>query len=102
VRRRYWLSYDLGLGGSYPELYEWLDRQGAKECGDSCATFMADKEVDEIATELKACLDEKKSRVYLVWIEEGKPRGRFLLGRRKPAPWAGYATAESDEDTEQP
>jgi hypothetical protein len=36
---RYWLSFDLGLQGDYDNLYAWLDKQGAQECGDSVATF---------------------------------------------------------------
>ncbi len=30
-----WLSYDLGIQGDYPSLYEWLDKHQAKECGDN-------------------------------------------------------------------
>lgn len=35
----YWLSYDLGVGGDYESLYQWLDNHHAKICGDSLAYF---------------------------------------------------------------
>lgn len=92
---RYWLSYDLGLRGNYDELYEWLDGLKAKECGDSVATFITDRTRDQIAQELSGILD-KSARVYLINTRSG---GRFIMGRRKAAPWYGYAQTEEAEDS---
>lgn len=95
---RYWLSFDLGLQGNYDALYAWLDEQGAKECGDSVATFESRKNRDQIIKEIKRVLDEKKNpRIYIIT----ESRGKFALGRRKiRAPWSGYAEASvtSGED----
>lgn len=94
--QRYWLSFDLGLRGRYEELYEWLDSMGAKECGDSVATFRSDKTREQIAQELSHLLD-KNSRIYIISLDHG---GKFILGKRKVAPWAGYAerVVESEEE----
>ena len=86
---RYWFSFDLGLRGNYEDLYEWLDNMEAKECGDSVATFVTEKTREEIAEELSEFLDEK-ARVYIIGIHDGKFSGKFILGKRKRAPWAGY------------
>lgn len=99
---RYWLSYDLGLRGNYDELYEWLDRAEARECGDSTATFVSDRTRAQIKAELAKLLG-KTARVYLIGKESnGKFRGGFILGHRKQRPiWQGYAaapTAESEEE----
>lgn len=108
---RYWISYDLGLRGNYDQLYAWLDKQGARECGDSVATFLSKKTRAEIVKDLANVLDlsgEQKStgsrgtsallygekpigqspRIYIITMKEG---GKFVFGRRKPAPWTGYA-----------
>jgi hypothetical protein len=86
---RYWLSFDLGLQGDYDVLYGWLDQQSAHECGDSVATFKSKKTREQIAGELKLLFDDKKKpRVYLISMKQG---GKFVLGRRKRAPWTGYA-----------
>lgn len=95
---RYWLSFDLGLQGDYDSLYGWLDQQGARECGDSVATFKSKKTREQIANELKGLFDEKKKpRIYLVSMQKG---GKFLFGKRKRAPWTGYAdvSVSSGED----
>ncbi len=93
---RYWLSFDLGLRGKYEELYEWLDNMGAKECGDSLATFETKKTREDIRKELSKFLDEK-ARVYLINMKQG---GKFILGKRKVAPWAGYGVAEIEVEEE--
>ncbi len=97
--RRYWISFDLGFQGDYQPLYEWLDRNQAKECGDSVATFVSKQSREHIAKELSTLLNGKKKspRVYIVSMEKG---GKFVLGKRKPAPWKGYAEVESGSDEE--
>jgi len=92
--KRFWLSYDLGLRGDYQGLYEWLDEKGAKECGDSIATFQSDRTQDELAEELKGVLDDiSRARIYLISRDTG---GKFLFGKRKSAPWAGFFQATVD------
>jgi len=98
-----WLSYDLGLTGDYEGLYTWLDRQEAKECGDSVAIFVYHCDSD-LAEHIKQSLEDavsldKKSRIYLIYrTDEGRTKGKFLFGRRKAAPWAGYAVADEGGD----
>ncbi len=94
---RYWLSFDLGLRGSYELLYTWLDNMGAKECGDNVATFVTEKTREQINEELSGFLDEK-ARIYIISKKKG---GRFILGKRKVAPWAGYAEALQEVEEEE-
>jgi len=85
---RYWLSYDLGLRGNYDVLYAWLDEKSAVECGDSIATFQSSLSTAQIRDELAAVLGEPtKARIYIITRDRG---GKFLFGKRKSAPWAGY------------
>ncbi len=95
---RYWLSFDLGLRGNYEELYAWLDALDAKECGDSVATFLSDKSREGIAEELSTLLaSDKKARIYIINMKRG---GKFILGKRKAAAWAGYSpeAVEAEEE----
>ena len=98
IPQRYWLSYDLGIRGEYPALYEWLDELKAVECGDSVASFLSTKSLEEIKKELRDCVG-KGARVYLVRLRP-KPSGGFILGGRKPAPWLGASSQESAEDSD--
>ena len=102
MRHFVWLSFDLGIQGDYEGMYAWLAGKQAKECGDSLACFwyehpgelLADLHRDlEGAVELDA-----KSRVYVVQLVEGRMKGRFISGHRRPAPWAGYAEEEDAAD----
>jgi hypothetical protein len=104
VKKLIWLSYDLGLKGDYENLYAWLDSHKAKECGSNCAAFSFEFDKD-LLKELKKDLStnvtlEKTDRIYVIYPEPApslKRRGKFLFGKRKPAPWAGYS-AEYEED----
>lgn len=88
---RYWISYDLGLQGEYDQLYAWLDGNGAKECGDSVATFQSKLSREEIVKELSRVLNPKRNaRIYIITMKNG---GKFVFGKRKVAPWTGYAQA---------
>jgi len=99
-----WLVFDLGVKGDYEGLYAWLDAQGARECGDSAACFTysyRDDLVTELRTQLEAAMTvDKKSRLYVVHSdpETSRPKGSFLFGKRKSAPWAGYSPAAIQED----
>lgn len=97
---RYWLSYDLGLRGNYEDLYEWLDNMEAVECGESLASFVTDKTRDQIVKEIKALLD-KNARVYVISKYKDKYVGKFVLGKRKRAPWTGYGSAIEEEEEEE-
>jgi hypothetical protein len=97
-KRRYWLSFDLGLTGEYTELYAWLDYHQAKECGDGVATFRSDKSREKIKKEIGRLLNPKRNpRIYLISMHQG---GKFIFGRRKVAPWTGYSQTLIDSDEE--
>ena len=100
-----WLSYDLGIDGDYENLYYWLDRLEAKECGDNIAAFYYSVKADaanEISESLKETINiRSKDRIYIVYKNnDGKYKGKFLYGRRKTAPWEGYARGVEDQDSE--
>jgi hypothetical protein len=97
-KTRFWLSFDLGLHGNYEGLYEWLDEQDDRECGDSVASFLSDKTRDKLADEIREKVGEDpRARIYLIALHQG---GKFILGKRKPAPWEGYSrvSIESEEE----
>ena len=95
---RFWICFDLGLRGEYTELYAWLDQQRATECGDNVATFKSEKSREQITKELLKVLDVKRGpRVYIIDRHVG---GRFVIGKRKVAPWTGYAQTSIDSDAE--
>lgn len=98
-KKRYWLSFDLGLRGAYEELYVWLDNMDAHECGDNLATFFSDKTPTEMRKELAKFLG-KNSRIYLIGRFGGKLRGGFFLGGRKRPAWAGYGGPEYTSKTD--
>jgi len=96
--KRFRVSFDLGLRGEYAELYAWLDKQQAKECGENIATFRSEKSRAQIAKELKRVLNlQKGPRIYIIELHTG---GKFFFGKRKVAPWAGYAQSSIDSDEE--
>ncbi len=99
---RFWISFDLGLRGNYEALYEWLDRLGANECGDSVASFSTDKTRDQIQKELVKLLGARKNaRIYIIGRRtDGGLAGKFILGGRKQPPWAGYSTTATSEEEE--
>lgn len=99
-----WLSYDLGATGDYEGMYTWLDNNGAKECGSGLAVFRYSYENDLIES-LKQDISNaislnKHSRVYVIFRENGKTKGRYLVGRRKGAPWIGFGGHSESEDDE--
>ncbi|HVA78336.1 MAG TPA: hypothetical protein VNF27_10595 [Candidatus Binataceae bacterium] len=96
VSSRFWLSYDLGLRGEYDALYTWLDRRGARECGDSSATFSGAESREEVAKSLAKTV-AKGARLYLIGKKkDGRTVGGFVMGKRKAAPWAGFAQTTGD------
>ena len=103
-KKTFWLSYDLGLKGDYSSIYKWLDKQKAKECGDSIAVFSFTCSTENPEEEVKNSLSEsvefnKSDRVYLIWRDDIKQieKGAFIIGHRKTAPWEGYFIMESEQ-----
>jgi hypothetical protein len=99
------MTFDLGVRGDYEGMYAFLDAHEAKECGDSAAYFdyeFSDNLIGDLMDEIKQCVAlDKRSRVYVVFPipgEKGGYKGRFIFGRRKAPPWAGYGTADVGEE----
>lgn len=102
MKKPVWISYDLGVRGDYEGLYAWLDAHDAKECGDSVAFLHYEYSGalgESLAQELREKIDvSRETRIYVVWEEDdGKTKGRFIIGGRRAAPWSGYAAREFAE-----
>ena len=105
MKIRVWLSYDLGVKGDYENLYIWLDRNKACECGDSIATFLWElTDQSDIKQQIGNSLNEfvefsKKDRIYLIFKKEnGSHAGSFIIGSRKSNPWEGYSNEATSDD----
>ncbi len=103
--KTYWLSYDLGVGGDYKALYQWLDNQGAKLCGDSVAFFKykydeAEDPDEKLKAELLSHVQLKGgNKLYIIRINGKKePIGSFIYGKRSAAPWVGYGSQNTEVD----
>lgn len=97
-----WISYDLGINGDYENLYSWLDQYEARECGNNIAAlhFEYEKELfDELKEDILNKINLKEGdRIYLVFkSEDGLLKGKFIVGRRKPSPWKGFAVQYEEE-----
>ena len=97
-----WMSYDLGVTGDYESLYAWLDEHNAKECGNSVAWFSFSHAGDVLAS-LKAEIENavslnRRSRIYVIYRDNGETKGRFIIGGRKSPPWDGFGMHEADSD----
>lgn len=100
-----WISYDLGIRGDYERLYAWLDKYGAKKCGDSLAVIQV--KMNDVPTALSRELKRqvtlsRTDRVYIIYRDglTGAVKGKFIFGGRKRAPWQGYGqvAGETGED----
>jgi hypothetical protein len=105
MKRAVFLSFDLGVKGDYEGLYRWLDSLGAKECGDSLAFLFFEAKSDlpaEIKASLKKAIEvDSRTRIYAIFMDDKRMKGRFLFGQRKAPPWTGFAprgAGEIDED----
>lgn len=105
-KKTFWISYDLGLKGDYQGLYTYLDGVKARECGDSIAFFQKDygeRFLEALKKDIESNVTlSKTDRVYVIYLENNKAKGKFLFGGRKRAPWEGYATESAsvtDEDS---
>ncbi len=106
-KKAIWISYDLGIKGDFPGLYAWLDNQGAKEAGSSVAfiNYEFSGSDNQLLSKLKMDLDKSVDfkpgdRVYVVRMrtENGtqKISGKFIVGKRRAAPWIGYGDSDND------
>jgi hypothetical protein len=105
-KKAVWLVYDFGLGADYEGLYTWLDSSEAVECGNGVAFFNLDYSNDFLI-ELKQKIEEnvkiqKNDRIYIIYRDSVSKRmkGKFLFGKRKRNPWAGYAVSKGGEEEE--
>ncbi len=103
VEKTIWLSYDLGIDGDYENLYTWLDQLKARECGDSLAVLKYKIEFESdlpsvLLDDLKSLAAlRNKDRIYIIYRDKGKIKGRFITGKRKSPPWEGYAKEYFEE-----
>jgi len=103
-----WISFDLGIKGDYENLYAWLDRHGARECGDNLAVlayrFNGKDLLEALKKDLKRAITIRNSdRIYVIYLKEGVMKGKFIFGKRKVAPWERYGKylTEIDDDMDE-
>ena len=106
-KKSIWISYDLGIKGDFPGLYAWLDNHGAKEAGNSIAFLTyefsgSDKQLlSKLKRDLETSVDFKPGdRIYVVRMRTDngvqKVSGKYIIGKRRAAPWVGYGDSNSD------
>lgn len=108
MKKAVWLTFDLGISGDYDGLYKWLANNDAIECGDSVACFRYQSKTEQLEDFIEALTNElreevkvtKNTRMYLVYRDGQKIKGRFLFGKRHQAPWTGYGESDSIVDEE--
>lgn len=105
MEKSYWLTYDLGVGGDYDHLYEWLDNHNAKSCGDSMAFFKyacsSENPDEELKKELLNSIALKPgNKLYIVRSKDNGIVGSFIYGQRPGAPWTGYGSTPSQSEDE--
>ena len=86
----------LGLNG-------FLDAHRAKECGDSMGAFSYEYKKDligELTKDLQKTVSlDKRSRVYVIYPSKpGRYTGKFIIGKRKSPPWAGFGPSEGGDE----
>ena len=97
-----WLSYDLGVSGDYEGMYSWLENHGAKECGPSVAFLKSYEFEGDLLESLKADVGDmvalnRQSRIYAIFNDNGRLRGRYVVGKRKAPPWTGFGDLPEQE-----
>lgn len=114
AKKGVWLTYDLGVGGDYRNLYSWLDDHEAIECGNNVAYFQVEwncsddaGSVDRLLSDIKSRVDIKPgNRLYLIRPKKKNSTdkiatiGSFIVGKRMANPWEGYGTHTTDETEE--
>ena len=108
MKKRYWLSYDLGVGGDYAHLYQWLDDRKAVPCGNNVAYFTYEYQPGGnpdtlLKEELEQKIALKPGNILYVIRQKGdeeKTVGTYIYGKRQAAPWTGYGSVSTEEDDE--
>jgi hypothetical protein len=106
MKKRFWLSFDLGIDGGYGDFHGWLDTIAAKECGSTLSTFELEIGKREPKAAILSAIRRfgirlrSKDRLYLIWLEHKKVRGEFIAGKRYRPPWAGSAPQSSRDTSE--
>ena len=106
MQRSIWLSYDLGVSGDYEGLYSWLADHGAKECGTSVAFLKNYSFERDIVESLEADIGEavelnRRSRIYVIFRDNDRLRGKYVVGKRKAPPWTGFGNVLEQEFDEE-
>lgn len=103
-----WLTYDLGVGGDYKNLYAWLDDHGAIDCGNNFAYLKMPYSGQDDESFMKSILSdiqrhvslEPGNRIYVVRSlndgAEKMTKGSFIYGKRMSNPWQGYGRKGND------
>lgn len=103
MKKAYWISYDLGVGGDYPHLYQWLDDHEAVPCGNSVAFLFFDYKTNNPDNELLKSLSMVQFQPGNIFYAIRKKEdgdgyfGSFLYGKRQSAPWTGFGTKAKGE-----
>jgi len=103
MKQLIWISYDLGIDGDYESLYHWLDSKSARECGDNIAVLSyeySNSLLSDIKRDLKKSVGLRdKDRVYIIYRDKKTKllKGKFIVGKRKLAPWKGYSGVISED-----
>jgi len=106
MKKTIWISYDLGVRGDYEGMYSWLDDKDAEECGSSVAVLKGYEFEGDLVDHLKndICgrvdLDDRRSRIYAIFKEGDRVKGKYLVGKRKVPPWTGYGDVLQQEPDE--
>jgi len=99
-----WMAFDFTTVSDYDQIYAWLDNHHANECINDMAVLPYEYENDLIET-LKKDLSEsvtfnKRARVYIIYRDAEKIKGKFIFGCRQEAPWIGFCQAPGPDDEE--
>ncbi|MDE0056594.1 MAG: hypothetical protein OXP07_00605 [Defluviicoccus sp.] len=91
MERAIWLSYDLGTSGDYEGMYAWLESHGAQECGSSVAFLKSYGSEGNFLESLQADVGDavtlnRRSRIHVLYKDDGRLRGSLLFGKRKAPP----------------
>ena len=105
-----YLSYDLTYGSDFEGLYKWLDKHGAKNCGECFCEFAYDfdgknsqsKEdtintfVSELNSDISQNVNLKKGdRIFIVSSVDKTQFSGFLHGNYGARPWEGYYSEQN-------
>jgi len=56
-------------------------------------------QIEDLKKDLSDNVDiKKRDRIYLIWKQDNKIKGKYLFGKRKTSPWEGYGYYETEPD----